>query len=357
MQKSKTRFVANLQIMRFAAAALVLWGHIAHELKTYVGIDGVRGLANFPFDPGIGVDIFFVISGFVMMMTIHKQDINFSTFIRGRIFRVVPMYWICTTLVLIMSVLVPTTVVHKAVDWLQIAASYLFIPWLRQDGHSYPLFSLGWTLNYEMFFYLLLGCTLNVSHARPEILMALVLLFLVVLHVLLPPAWSLAYFLTQPIILEFLFGIVLFKLFDMNFRLRRASGILLCIMGFVWASFTYNVVLPHDFGRVLSQGLAAFMICAGAVATEGRWSRNYIYRRIELAGAASYSLYLTHPFVIRPMRLLSHGLLGRFPLCFAAFIAISAVAVSIVIYLVVEMPITKKLKSLARPSPRILSAT
>lgn len=335
--------VINLHYMRFVAAALVLWAHVGHEVSTYMG-GGVERYANAPFDLGIGVDIFFVISGFVMMLTIRARPVSFGAFIRDRLIRVAPLYWLCTSVLLAVALLSPSVVTHGATDYRHVVASYLFVPWPRADGTVYPLFSLGWTLNFEMFFYMILGLGLVVARRRVASMVAGTLVLLVLLHPLTMEAWPQLRFWTRPILVEFLLGIGLAQLYRTGFSVRPWIAIAMIVGALVWASVTYRLELPYDWGRPVSQGLAAFVICAAAVGTEGRLPRNAVFKVVALAGTASYALYLVHPFVIRPMRLFARGPFVEWPLLYMIATVVAAFVASVLVHLFVEKPLTTMLR-------------
>ena len=101
-----------------------------------------------------GVDLFFVISGFVMVYASERMFGRAGgqlQFITRRLIRIVPLYWLVTPLYLVMALAIPAF--EKSYSVASVVASYLFIPWPRLDGIMQPLVGQGWTLNYEMFFY------------------------------------------------------------------------------------------------------------------------------------------------------------------------------------------------------------
>ncbi len=107
----------------------------------------------------IGVFLFFAISGFVMVVTNPpgSSDVpgNWRRFGLKRLIRVVPPYWLATTLKLGALVAVPATVLHAELAPGSTIASYFFLPTHNIDGKVQPLLGVGWTLLFEMLFYLL----------------------------------------------------------------------------------------------------------------------------------------------------------------------------------------------------------
>nr|WP_272210084.1 acyltransferase [Marinicella sp. W31]MDC2875947.1 acyltransferase [Marinicella sp. W31] len=151
--KSQSQLI-SIQILRAVAALSVVTGHTINEIHQ-VGVP----YPELPFNFGIGVDIFFIVSGFVMVLTSGKLVTRPGAsleFMRRRIIRVVPLYWFYTTGMLLALLLFPTQLNHSTTTFQQVACSFLFLPCVSAYGNYQPVLSLGWTLNYEMFFYVLL---------------------------------------------------------------------------------------------------------------------------------------------------------------------------------------------------------
>jgi peptidoglycan/LPS O-acetylase OafA/YrhL len=217
-----------------------------------------------------GVDLFFVISGFVMVKSTDGKAVKPQEFFIRRCQRIIPLYWLAT-LVMMSSI---------EGEFLFKLGSMFFIPMANPDsGALEPVVEPGWTLNYEMFFYLLFATSLTVT-ARWRF--AILAAFLIGLATLSPLSTkgSLAGFYTNPVILEFLLGMAIAK-----FNLRGPA--LLVPMGFVLMSLLY----PWAGHRVVSLGLPAAIIIAGAVGSESRLKH---YRMPKLLGDASYSIYIFH---------------------------------------------------------------
>ena len=105
-----------------------------------------------------GVDIFFVISGFIMVYASSRWFGSARAprvFLAHRIARIVPLYWATMMVYLAVLLLTPWLLNSEYLAPHFVIASFLFIPAARPDGLVQPLYSLGWTLNYEMFFYAL----------------------------------------------------------------------------------------------------------------------------------------------------------------------------------------------------------
>ncbi len=147
------RRLDNIQLLRALAALSVVITHTLHE----------TGAHEQTLNLGFGVDVFFVISGFIMAQTSLREfgmaGAPLRFFLR-RLARVAPIYWLLTTLMLAGSLIAPSLLNVPTGGLGHIVASYLFIPDARGAGEMRPVLALGWTLNYEMFFYALFSLAL-----------------------------------------------------------------------------------------------------------------------------------------------------------------------------------------------------
>ena len=192
----------RVQILRLAGAAAVLAFHAAGMLAN----DRPEPGTPWPLGYGyLGVDLFFVISGFIIHLTTRARERDWRLFLTRRIARVVPLYWLCTLAIAALTVLLQ----RGLPDAGHLLRSLLFLVWTEGPGRT-PLVYLGWSLEYEMFFYFLAAAALAVS-ARPWRLI-LPLLALLVGSSALPGSAAIlpmAHFFTNPLLLEFTFGVLI----------------------------------------------------------------------------------------------------------------------------------------------------
>jgi exopolysaccharide production protein ExoZ len=295
-----------IQALRALAAVSVAFVHIAHDDIANGGDPaGIFKTITkfFPWDAG--VDIFFVISGFVI---VHASARLFETrtgprvFLRRRLTRIVPLYWLMTTAFLAVALL-SRDQIHAAIGGpAYVLASYLFIPWPRPDGVMQPALGLGWTLNHEMFFYAVFTPFLLLPR-RIAVVTAGALLCLIAaigpaLAALNPQlgCWS------NPIILEFVFGMEIALITSMRITLPFAARIVLVIAAL--AAFHLNA---DGAGiRPLVYGLPAAALVAAAALAPAPNALNRAEAWLVRLGDASYALYLVHPFVMRGFTVLWH---------------------------------------------------
>ena len=219
------KFTPSIQHLRAVAALLVLLYHVLiHWLPQYQ--------THYEFLSG-GVDIFFVISGFVMWgVTAGRRGGSWSFFSK-RLKRIVPLYWILTTVMLAMMLARPSVLMTSRFDVVHVVTSYLFIPWRHPVKGSFePLLTPGWTLNLEMMFYVIFAVILlaPMRFRLPAVLGALA--GLVVLGLIPHAGTSQFDFYTDPIILEFAMGVCLGALVTAERRVPAPIAAAAAIAGF-----------------------------------------------------------------------------------------------------------------------------
>jgi peptidoglycan/LPS O-acetylase OafA/YrhL len=358
-RRAESQTIGNLQILRLVAAAMVLFGHLNHEVLKKPAL-----AAGFvPFQPiwwHCGVDIFFVVSGFIMALITRDsfgQPGAGWRFFRARVIRLVPMYWLFTSLTLLAMVLVPAEMRHHTTTWKQVLGSYLFVPLtLNADGAPRPVMILGWTLNYEMLFYVIFALAMRLDRQRGLIAVSAALLALAgagLIFTLPMPfkVWC------DPIVLEFLLGIGLHGLWRRYGPLPLWAGLALVAQGYLaMAVFMAAGIANHfDLYRLIWGGVPAAMIATGVLLLRERATPGPLKRLFMQGGDASYALYLSHPFVLSAVALVwaRLGLIDA-PL----YIGISFVAClgfAGIFYRKCEKPLLQLIRAWLSPQPRALA--
>jgi peptidoglycan/LPS O-acetylase OafA/YrhL len=348
--------ISNLQVCRALAALIVVIGHSLHDLDTVAaraGLEPVRSAINW----GAGIDIFFVVSGFIM---IHVAGQDFAKpgaprrFLVKRVARVAPLYWLVTTALIVGSLAAPSLLNVPIGGARHILTSYLFIPDWRPDMSLVrPVMALGWTLNYEMLFYVVFGCAM----VLPLRLAVPAMTALFVGGALAKSAFDIQQtqlaFWTDPLVLEFLFGVYLGLAHRAGWRLSAPAAIALGAAGLTLVTTALpeaiGVSIPENF---LRYGLPAAML-VGAAALGPQAPAIGPVRFAVALGDASYALYLSHPFVIRPLREIWLKIGGaELPLvAFSVVCALAAVAVAFALHVYLEKPIARLFAG-AKPPPR-----
>jgi exopolysaccharide production protein ExoZ len=334
--------IFNLQALRALAALLVITVHVA----PLFGVSAAD-LDNPRFGM-VGVDLFFVISGFIMVYTTGRKPLTPASFLVDRAIRVVPLYWAVTAVYFVLGLTHFAAFKALQPTFGTLLKSLLFIPYVNPKGGINPLLYVGWTLNYEMFFYVIFALSLLVRSVGLRVgLMAAGFAGLVLLGWLFHPAGTVAYFYTQPIILEFIMGMIL-GLAHLEGRVVPAWltwPLLLAGLVCLFGQFAFPVGQ-----RAWFSGLPSMAIVAAALAleTQGRRVEN---RHVMLLGAASYALYVTHTLLVSMLvklvqaRHVDLGLVGASGV--TLFIMVGACLLAIAVHRLFERPVGAWLRARA----------
>lgn len=324
----------SIQYLRAFAA----FGVVAFHAQ---GFTYGRGL----FIGSAGVDIFFVVSGFVMWTVSAYRPQTPAEFFVGRIIRIVPMYWFVTLSFVAAAIVLPALFPRLVVSATHTLASLFFIPMRSpSNGEIWPVVVPGWTLNCEMFFYAIFTLALSLASTRRLVFLAMTFFILVLVGRIYTGANPAITFYTDPIMLEFPSGILLGRAFEHDRLPRLRWGYVPLVAGVLL--FAVSAWLEVSSPRVLAWGVPAFLVVAGAVIIEKNRSVPLV-PALALLGDASYSIYLTHTLTI--------SAIGKFKAYFNAstfFVAsltLSAL-IGVAAWRLVERPFAAFLKP--RPSLR-----
>jgi exopolysaccharide production protein ExoZ len=318
---------------------MVVWHHALSQIA------GTTDFFRIPdFGPS-GVDVFFVISGFIMVVTTAGKPITGSRFFLLRIVRVVPLYWIATLTMIVIAILAPNAFKTLRFDGISIVKSLLFIPYdsLAAPGHVWPLLVPGWTLNFEMFFYALFALSLCMPKWRLQAMLG-VLSTLVIAGYIFPRTGPLSVY-TNPLMLEFGAGVWLGHEW-LKGKLSRGLAV----------SVTMMTVGGYLLAQVESRPsliVGATLVVMGALNQKFRASNNRLL--LEL-GNASYSIYLTHLFTLGALRVpwmrfipnMSQGS----AIAFMSLALLGSFLVGWLCYRLIERPMTAWLQAIAHGPPQ-----
>lgn len=265
--------INNLQALRAFAALNVLLFHCIGVARSY----GLKPrLLSFLEGWGTnGVDIFFVISGFVMVFIQSRDPKTPAEFMRNRLERIVPLYWSMTFLCVALLLALPHVFREAAFDGGHALASLLFVS--RFAGFQYPVLVPGWTIEYEMLFYVIFAASLLVRPAGSILLVSLAL------------AICAAFRLVDPVVAEFVMGMIAARLYA-RYAVSRVGPWLLALGA---AAMIASIWFPLPIDRTLLWGVPAFFIVLGACQVRQVPSGLLVF-----LGSASYSIYLTHTLVV-----------------------------------------------------------
>jgi exopolysaccharide production protein ExoZ len=331
----------NIQGLRFIAAGLVLFTHITFYVNT-------RFDSLFPvWEPGAaGVSLFFVISGFVICLSTKRIDFNMETaanFMRQRLFRIFPMYWLITTIKLFLIFTLPVTLIKNQGDIGYIIQSYFLFPVLNSQGKMEPLHGVGWSLIHEMYFYYVfaIGMLLRLS---PVVFSSAVIIGLCLIGKLIDADGALLVVISSEKNLLFVVGMWIALYYSKGVRLNNLKSICIFLAGMIVMlcepirNFWFQLFRHFDIGAVL--------VVIGAMSLKLKFNE-IIKRKLVSVGDSSYSVYLIHP-IIAPAIVMILFEFKIFPIEMIIFATwMSCIIMGELVFLYIENPINKKIRSIA----------
>ncbi|MND19852.1 Acyltransferase family protein [compost metagenome] len=276
----------SLQALRAFAAWVVVCHHF---MQIFFDFQASGPIGQLLTDRGAaGVDIFFVISGLVIYLSTCDKAIEPRQFLLNRALRIVPAYWFYTALMATLLLAFSQWMPHQAFTWHHLLLSLLFIPAENPGGYGlYPTLNVGWTLNFEMFFYLLFGLAFLVRQRHHQLLVTAALLLA---SEILGRLGVLSRFYSNDIIYEFLLGIGLGVLHRRGL-IHHGRWLPLALLA-VASLAIYHLDASR---RLLHWGVPSAMIVLAFVALEPVFRGN---RLLKALGDCSYSVYLVHVLVL-----------------------------------------------------------
>lgn len=355
------RIIKSIQGLRAIAALAVLLAHATQIEDRFLSdpllpAQGFYGVS--------GVDLFFVISGFVMVHVTRTVDGagigQLGAFLYARVTRIYPPYWLFTLFAIAAYALEPAEA-NRSLGDVNLIGSFLLWP-----TEQLPVLSVGWTLIHEMYFYLVFALVLAAPRRwLPALLLGWFALIGLGTGLGAQNAGPVIALITHPMTAEFILG-ALIGFFIQPLSQRTPawlawSVLALGVVGFLAGSAHYGlqppaegalVVLPDlGWGRVIYWGLPSALVLYGAVCLElsGRLNTP---RWLMTLGDWSYALYLCHLLVVTGLGVAWARFapdLGRFDnLVLIAAMFAASILVAALAYYGVERPVLKLTKKLGR---------
>jgi exopolysaccharide production protein ExoZ len=325
--------VLPIQYLRGIAAVMVVWHHTKIQIPSFEKLlPGTFGAS--------GVDIFFVISGFIMLITTARSPIGPGEFMVRRLLRVVPLYWLLTIAMVMLWLAAPGLFKTLVVSPLTLLQSLFLIPHFSQAFPTdiFPLLVPGWTLNFEMFFYVLFAAALFLPRDIAPLMLCSFMVVLVGIGMLLGPFASaplVTY--TSPLLLEFVAGVLIGQCW-----MRHPQGFS-AVTGWVIFAFGWSLLAGnHLFGGSHYITIAsACLIVAGALNSSFLAFKN---QGLKVLGDATYAIYLSHIFSLGVMRFLWTRWVGidathLNAIAFATIALAGSLLVGVAIYFWMERPL------------------
>ncbi len=336
-----------LQALRAVAAGLVVF---SHALQTYSEKITHTDLTQLEWGAGFGVQVFFIISGFIIYRTSVSQlpgPQSVVRFLSRRLVRIAPIYWLAT-LIYALKLIAQS----NPPGWLPLSESLLFIPYRNPNENDMmrPVLGVGWSLNYEMFFYLVLGAALMLPRqARFAAVTTLMLAFMWLGQTRTGAAEAGLWLLATHWLGYFLLGMFIAMAESrLHAYLPALHGtvVLGALATIVAAYLLIRNLLPMTDaqGHLVSAtlGTQAVLLCVTARNSNSELPLSLLFQRCLVnAGDGSYSTYLFHSFVLGPVaRILAKLSIMPPPLLFAAFMVLLCTLVGFIAFRVFESRLT-----------------
>ncbi len=322
---SAGKTIYSVQLLRFIAAALVVLSHIRGDFK----------LAPYG---DFGVDIFFVISGFIIYHVTRGDTAHFFT---KRLIRIVPLYWLGTMVLATVALVAPSILNDVEFDFVRIIASLLFIPYWT-DAHSFhPILLLGWTLNYELLFYFLFYLAMRISHRYRFLVCSGLLVVLALSHPSAAPN-SAHFFWSGSYIIEFIYGMAIAVVVE---RTRFLHFARMPLAFAAVAMVTYSFLLYPTTGyldavsqRFIMIGVPSALLVFIVLSCEQSIRRlpDVFTRFISFLGDLSFATYIFHAYIMGVLKRLIGLEMNIFS--YAAIVLACTTLVATGIFLIIEKP-------------------
>ncbi|MCA1196364.1 acyltransferase [Sphingomonas sp. R647] len=357
--------IVALQLLRGVAALAVVVEHLLQRYEKRGALPAE--LPEFVAKLGqTGVFAFFAISGFIMVFITSRDrqaPPSGAAFLRARFLRVAPLYYLTTLLIVVFAWATQglgTLSDFRFPTLAEWVGSFLFIPHRGANGLIQPIYGLGWSLHYEMFFYLLFAAGLAIHRRHGVLLVLAVLGLLAALGPLIAaPAdrWGLsviAYVFTRPVMLIFMAGMILARIRERcGDRLPSAPLPLIASVAIaaLWLAATLETI-----GAMLGAIVLALAVCV-LVVPRDREAGGRFAMFSSAMGNASYSIYLTHSFVLGAFAAATSAIAAEGPGPLMALVLMACTGCFILGWLtwhLIEVPMTNRLRGKrSRPSEMV----
>ncbi|BCF88813.1 MULTISPECIES: acyltransferase family protein [Paraburkholderia] len=328
----------SLTVLRGVAAVTVIFYHIMAPTGHTLG--------------EFGVDIFFVLSGFVIALVLDSPRLTAQRFLSDRIARIVPLYWVLTFVVLAGTLIAPSLFNSTTADLGNLLKSLFFIPYRKESGLIFPMLFVGWTLNYEMMFYVVAAISLALTR-RHRLLFASALIFVIFCAASASGSRdAFAEFYSYQRVFEFPLGFVVYRLWKRGVRIRPALAVGIAIAAYVWMAYVNWNELSR--AHLLYFGVPAFLLVVSSLSLESKIGSGPLTKGALFIGDASYAIYLSHPYCVEAVRklLTIDGFDATSPVGVAVIIVI-ATAVGAALYWFVDRPLHSRARRLLQSLPPV----
>lgn len=331
--------IHSVQLLRSVAASLVVLFHTHQAFAARVSSPLFADESYLFAFGAVGVHVFFVISGFIMVATSFRGAAPFrvNLFLKRRLLRIYPIYWLCAAGYLLVHVIIGLPYGLSARD--VIGALVLW------PVDAPKIIGPAWTLAYEMFFYICFGLAMTIGLNRGLIALSGSFFILIAAGTLISGKGIALGLITNPLLLEFLAGSAIGWLAH-NGLLPRRHGIVIAVIAL--GLFALGIAAGYDrVPNVVAWGVPSALLVLGLVSWESGRKLPPFWQVVARLGDSSYVLYLIHILLITlaiVVVLATPLALRPAPAVAAAIVALMAIGIAAFVHHRIEVPMLRQLQ-------------
>ncbi|MEP3224714.1 MAG: acyltransferase [Parasphingorhabdus sp.] len=334
---TERRKAHSIQFLRFVAASLVVLFHAHLALATDVSPNSASKYELYLFGFGaVGVHIFFVISGYIMVLTnpVDAKGYSAKRFFRKRIIRIYPIYWLLAIVYILVN-----TMIGSGYDFsvYRLVSALLLFP-----DNAALIIGPAWTLSYEMYFYFMFGLAMLFGRLRGIIILSVFFSIAMGLGILFKPSNAALALATNSLLIEFLFGAWI-AYFTTRLKFPKLWGIVALLASV--SLFAVGISWGYEnLPSAIIWGVPSALLILAVVILEGYYQPVFI-EKLSPLGDSSYTLYLAHILIITLLVFVAQwlGITGVPLLVMTLIFAGVAIAISHWFHLIIELPMTRAL--------------
>ncbi len=272
-------------------------------------------------------------------------------FFLRRIARIVPLYWLLTLFAFLLAWVKPTLFNSTTADLGNLLRSLFFIPYEKENGSISPIIPVGWTLNYEVYFYLLITFSTVVFGKKWHLLVSLAIMALYLFSNLLIESSDVVKFMSNQIALEFVFGILV-HFFNKKWRRKVLSLGAVVNIGIIIGCYSFMALMDVfriESMRALTLGLPSSIMLLSFMSLESMLSDlpTKVTMWLVEIGNASYATYLSHLYVVEGLRKIVFFRINpdfMYTPIGVALILCAALAVGQILYYMLDRPLNSAIR-------------
>lgn len=283
--------ISSIQVLRgIAALGVVVFHYKAIELKHSPDFTVINDFFRLGES---GVDLFFVISGFIMALITFPnwEKVNNIQFIAKRSSRIFPVYWLYTLITLIVFLIFPGKVNTSQGGQFELLQNIFLLP-----SEHLPIVMVAWSLIYEFYFYIIFSLLIKLNKKYVYFALAIWFFILVIYNIVIPNSANyLVYFFTNPYSLEFILGIITYIVYARikNIKYIKNYAYIGITVSIILAPIIYFKLTQVHLFSTLILGFNYSLLLLSLVILEK--NQNIKFPTVFIAiGDSSYSIYLSH---------------------------------------------------------------